>query len=188
MSSAARHALLACKLLVSGALLFVLYRQAPLDAIIALLMQANWLLMALIMLFLLGNTVLSAVKWRLFLKADGIEVPLQSLVVTYLIGSFFNVFLPSNIGGDSYRMLYTAQKSQQATRSVVAVIADRATGFLALVSLSLMASPLAAARLQAPALVLAPLCILIALSAALWALYQREPLRRPGPTVWIDDS
>jgi uncharacterized protein (TIRG00374 family) len=170
-----KHLLLALKLLVSGGLLTLLYRQTPLAEIGAVFRDCTWSLLAVIFVLLLVNTSLSALKWRILLLSDGIDIPLGKLVVSYLIGGFFNIFLPSNIGGDSYRIVDVMRKSREGTRSAASVLADRLTGFIALVSLSLVASVFVAQRLDRPGLILLPLVALLLL--VLFLLWQRTWVR-----------
>ena len=172
-----KHLLLACKLLVSGALLTLLYRQTPLAEIGAVFRDCTWSLLAVIFVLLLVNTSLSALKWRILLLSDGIDIPLGKLVVSYLIGGFFNIFLPSNIGGDSYRIVDVMEKSREGVRSAASVFADRLTGFIALVSLSLIASVFVAQRLDRPGLILLPLGALALLLLVLFLLWQRTWVR-----------
>ena len=80
----------------------------------------------------LVNIVLSSLKWRILLLSDQINIPLSKLVVSYVIGSFFNVFLPSTIGGDSYRIYDIMRQSGQGVRTAASVFADRLSGFIAL--------------------------------------------------------
>lgn len=104
MSGVRPHILLCLKVAVSLALLLLLYRNTPVQQIAAVLAQCQLLLLLPVGLLLLLNTTLSALKWRLLLLSDHIDIPLIKLVVSYLIAAFFNLFLPSNIGGDSYRI------------------------------------------------------------------------------------
>jgi uncharacterized protein (TIRG00374 family) len=127
-------------------------------------------------LFLI-NTVLSAQKWQLLLRSDGVHIPLSTLTVTYLVGSFYNMFLPSNIGGDSYRIYDIAKKSKQAVRSVASVFADRLSGFLALVILSCIASAVVAERIGNLVFFSTPFIILIILLSFLYALFKQTPFR-----------
>lgn len=98
-------------------------------------------------------------------------------MVSYLIGGFFNIFLPSNIGGDSYRIVDVMQRSREGVRSAASVFADRLTGFIALVSLSLVASVFVAQRLERPGLILLPLGALALLLLVLFLLWQRTWVR-----------
>lgn len=169
--------LFAGKLLVSFSLLFLLYKKTPVVAITGTLAQIDFLYLFPVALLLLVNTVVSAQKWRLLLRADDVKISLVTLTSTYLIGSFFNMFLPSNIGGDSYRIYDIAKKSSQGVRSAASVFADRFSGFLALVILSCLASFGVAFHLGRPLFIVAPLSILVLLLLVLYALIKQRPVR-----------
>ncbi len=172
-----KRLLLALKLLVSATLLFLLYQKTPLDQIKAVFSQCDVVLLGALFVILLFNTTLSALKWHILLRSDSIDIPLRKLVVSYLIGGFFNLFLPSNIGGDSYRIYDVMSRSQEGVRSAASVFADRLTGFLALVTLSLIASVFVSAKLAKPALIVLPLIILLALVLILFMLWKKTPVR-----------
>uniref|UniRef100_UPI004055BD26 lysylphosphatidylglycerol synthase transmembrane domain-containing protein n=1 Tax=Candidatus Electronema sp. TaxID=2698783 RepID=UPI004055BD26 len=169
--------LLGGKMLFSGTLMFLLYRKIPAGELTALLASLDLRFLPLILLLLFLNTAASAWKWRLFLLADGVNIPLATLTVTYLIGSFYNLFLPSNIGGDSYRIYDIAKKSSSGVRSAASVFADRFSGFLALVILSLLSSVLVARQFDNIFFFLGPLLILLILLAVLTALVKEKPVR-----------
>ena len=169
--------LLICKLLFSGGLLFLLYRKIPLQDLQGLLASVEYWFLLPISVLLFVNTVLSAWKWRLLLLADGVNIPLSTLTVTYLIGSFYNLFLPSSIGGDSYRIYDIAKKSSDGVRSAASVFADRFSGFLALVILSLISSILVAREFNNLMFFFGPLLILFLLLALLTALIKQKPIR-----------
>ncbi len=58
------------------------------------------------------------------------------------------MFLPSNIGGDSYRVYNVGSKTKEGVRSFTSVFADRFTGFLALVTIGLVGSIMGYAMLK----------------------------------------
>jgi uncharacterized protein (TIRG00374 family) len=165
------------KLLFSCGLLFLVYRKIPMDGLRGLLASMDYRFLLPIALLLFVNTVLSALKWRLLLQADGVNIPLSTLTVTYLIGSFYNLFLPSSIGGDSYRIYDIAKKSSDGVRSAASVFADRFSGFLALVILSLVSSVLVAREFNNLMFFIGPLLILLLLLAILIALVKQRPVR-----------
>ena len=126
-----KRLVLLAKLLVMTGLLAVLYRHVDFAAFRAALAGLKWGWLPLIYALFFLNTTLSSWKWQMLLRADGVRVPLGSLLASYLIGSFFNLFLPSSIGGDSYRVV-DASRHGGAAKSFASVFADRLTGFLAL--------------------------------------------------------
>jgi glycosyltransferase 2 family protein len=74
----------------------------------------------------------SAWKWQLLLAAQGLAVPTPALFNSYLVGLFFNNFLPSNIGGDVVRVHDVAKRTGQASAVTASVIAERLLAGLAL--------------------------------------------------------
>ena len=78
------------------------------------------------------NMWLTSMRWGMLLGADGLEVPTAKLFASHWIGSFFNFFMPSNIGGDVYRVADIAKKSGKAVNALASVFADRVLGFIAM--------------------------------------------------------
>lgn len=169
--------LIAVKMLVSFGLLFFLYSRTPINAISGILKNIDVRYLVPVVFLLILNTLLSAQKWRLFLQADDVHISLSTLMATYLIGSFYNIFLPSNIGGDSYRIYDIARRSSQKVRSAASVFADRFSGFLVLVTLSCIASIGVARHFGKPLFFLGPLLILTLLLIILYALVKQNPIR-----------
>jgi uncharacterized protein (TIRG00374 family) len=76
--------------------------------------------------------LVSAWKWQLLLAAQGLNVPVPALFGSYLVGLFFNNFLPSNIGGDVVRVHDVAKRTGHAAAVAASVIAERLLAGLAL--------------------------------------------------------
>ena len=158
-----RYFLILFKLAVSISLIVLLYRHTPLEQITSLLarIEVGYLLPIGMLLFV--NTVISARKWQIFLKADNLNLSLWDLTVSYMSGTFCNLFLPSNIGGDSYRIYDIARQSKEAARSAASVVADRLSGFVALVVLSFISSIGVAAAFGSVRLLIIPTLLLLSL-------------------------
>lgn len=173
----ARKLVPALRVLVSLLLIYLLYRKTDLRQIHAILSDARAgpLVVVFVQLFL--NTAISALKWRLFLRADGIQVPLAKLIASYLVGSFFNIFLPSNIGGDAYRIYDVAQYSRRTANSFMSVLADRLSGFVALVALGFLFGVLGYRSLPNPEVFLIPVVAMLGLAAVIGLLIQQRLAR-----------
>ena len=128
-----RNVFLLLRVAVSLLLLFLLYRRIEIGDLLGVFRTLHIAPLAGVFALMLLNTVLHAWKWMLLLKADGIHLPFGSLLATYLAGSFFNMFLPSNIGGDAYRVYDVARFSKRGAHAFASVLADRVTGYFALV-------------------------------------------------------
>lgn len=157
-------------------MLLLLYRNTPLQQIWAVLSRSSFSFLILVGGIVLVNIVLSSLKWRVLLLSDQIDIPLRKLVVSYVIGGFFNVLLPSTIGGDSYRIYDIMRKSGQGVRTAASVFADRLSGFIALTFLSLIASFFVAIKIDKPFLAVLPLAVLAGLFLVLYLLWRRTPV------------
>ena len=133
------------KLAVTAVLLWLLYRKVDFDAFAKIFANADgrWIPAYFAIAFL--NMYLSSLRWRLFLRADGIEVPVRQLFASHWIASFCNFFLPSTVGGDVYRVADVGAKSGSVARGGASVFMDRLCGFLAMSFLGFL-FPLAGLR------------------------------------------
>ena len=83
---------------------------------------------------------LMTVRWQIILKQYGQNISLKKLYEFYLIGLFFNNFLPTSIGGDIVRIYKVVGDSEDRTAGFASVILERILGiastlFLAITSL-----------------------------------------------------
>ncbi len=127
---------------LSAATLALLWRQVGGRQVWAILRGARpELLAAAWGLFLVG-IVIRTFRWRSLLGGLGIRPPLWKLGYLYLVGSFFNAFLPSGFGGDVVRVLELRHDARDAA-VIGTVLVDRLTGILSLMALGLLALPFA---------------------------------------------
>src|SRR5262249_2916100 len=63
--------------------------------------KVSYLLIGLV-LYPIGQ-IICAIKWQYLARALGINKDLKPMVGLYFIGMFFNLFLPTSIGGDITR-------------------------------------------------------------------------------------
>ena len=130
------------KAAVSVALLWILFTRVDVSRLWLVARQASpsWLIAALALY--LGMTLTSTWRWALLLKAQHLEVPFRSLTASFLVATFFNNFLPSNIGGDVVRIADTAPVARSRTLATTVVLLDRGIGLLALVLVAAVGSTL----------------------------------------------
>ena len=149
-----------------------------------------WLTSALGLYLLM--VLASAWRWGLLLDAQGVPVPARTLAGSFLVATFFNNFLPSNIGGDVVRIADTARPAGSKTLATAVVLVDRGIGLLGLVLLAAVAgsvvgdtgaSPVPASLLWA-AFGGATLAAAPALLAPAWVIRLLGPLRRLNPE-WV---
>jgi hypothetical protein len=87
------------------------------------------------LLFLL----LSNLRWKLLLDAQGMRLGFSRLMKIFLVGIFFNNLLPTTIGGDVARILYT-RGPKGGARAISVILMDRGIGFIGLFFLAGLAA------------------------------------------------
>ncbi len=142
----ARWVKFAVRLAVSALLIGWALRSVDIGAVGRSLsgIRYGWYGLAL-MLHVVG-VLISAWRWHLLLRAQGVRAPVGYLTTSYLVGFFFNNFLPGSVGGDVYRAWDTVRFSGDKARSFAVILVERATG---LVTLLFLASAVALSRVPA---------------------------------------
>ena len=156
------------KLVISAVLLWWLFGRTDVGRLWIQIRGASlpWLAVALALYLLMILT--SAWRWGFLLSAQRIEIPATTLVASYLVATFFNNFLPSNIGGDVVRIRDTVNQAGSKTLATLIVLIDRALGLMGLLVVAAIGS-IAVADQATGAMPIGPLIIWAALAALLTA-------------------
>ncbi|MBZ0266580.1 flippase-like domain-containing protein, partial [bacterium] len=86
-----------------------------------------------------GGLVISALRWKVLLAAAGVPVSLARATRLYFIGYFFNLLLPTTVGGDVVR---ASGIGRAASLSLVggSIVIERLLGFGCLLGIGITAS------------------------------------------------
>ena len=121
------------KLILSLSLIaYLLTRKAPIPKIIQDLGDADFFWLAVAFSLHAFGLFASAYRWQILARAQGDEVPLAYLAKSYLVGTFFNNFLPSRFGGDIVRIWDGSRYSRSLVKSSAIVLVERLTGIMVL--------------------------------------------------------
>ncbi len=163
------------KLAVSGVLLYFLITKAGGRAIIANIRLSNPLAFIVAVGMYILATLLSSLRWKLLIPSN---VETSKLFGMYMIGAFFNNYLPGIIGGDGVKAYYLSRelkahgslpghydiekKGKYRTLdklilhenivSIASVFMDRYIGISALLSISMIAFPFSLKYLEGASL------------------------------------
>jgi hypothetical protein len=121
------------KATVSGVLLWVLFSRVELARLWTLAQTASPLWLGGALGLYVAMILASAWRWGLLLRAQGVFLRFGTLTSSFLVATFFNNFLPSNIGGDVVRVADTAPAAGSKTLAATIVLIDRGLGLLGLV-------------------------------------------------------
>ena len=75
----------------------------------------------------------AAFRWHVLLKVQGIRLTLPRLAGLFLIGMFYNQFLPGGTGGDIIKSYLLLKETDRKAGALLAVVFDRFIGLVALV-------------------------------------------------------
>jgi len=126
------------KFAVTAAALYFVLRKINVADILELYRQSNlFYILAALVAFSFSKLV-SAIRLNMFFSAIGLKLDEKTNIRLYLLGMFYNLFLPGGIGGDGYKIYLLQKTYQTGTKKIFgAMLADRLSGMVALVVLAL---------------------------------------------------
>ena len=161
--------LLLAKLAVSTGLVVFVLSGIDYEQVARQLGDASVVLAGLASLVMLASHFLGVMQWRVFLRAQRLDLPFGRCLVYYYTGQFFNNFLLSSVGGDIVRMFDVAYNEKiRKGRVLASILVDRVFGLVCLIMLGLVALPFFIARQPAN---LAPVLVLYTVFAGIMVLF-----------------
>ncbi len=129
----------ALKILLSIAALLFVFSKINIKQILEVAKHADFLLLLLALcLFIISKTIASLRLNRFFRQIDIFLSDLNNLKL-YLLGMFYNIFLPGGIGGDGYKIYLLQKLFKIPTKKIFwSVFIDRLSGVLALFVLAML--------------------------------------------------
>jgi uncharacterized protein (TIRG00374 family) len=126
------------KLSVSCGLLYLVLSRAGIGRVVSLIININpWAFASAVLMYVACQFV-SSIRWQMLLKD---RFSLRRLFPLYLLGSFFNTFLPGLVGGDAVKSYYLYRETGKGTQSLASVFMDRYIGLTSLMAIGLIAFP-----------------------------------------------
>lgn len=138
--SKARHRitnLLKVAISLLGLLMIVLTQD--MNEVFQLLRNMDWLPFLGALFLSIAGVPVRAFRWGSLVWALGVRVRWPRLVELYFVGSFFNMFLPTGLGGDAVKMYELSRAEHKAAPAISSVLVDRFLGLLVLFAMALVA-------------------------------------------------
>jgi glycosyltransferase 2 family protein len=121
------------KILVTGALLYFVFQKIDLEAVRGVYGQSRPLYFLLAIFTFFCSQVVSSYRLLGFFRAKGMHLRFWYNLKLYLLGMFYNLFLPGGIGGDGYKIyLLRNRYSFSGKKLLTAIFLDRLSGLWAL--------------------------------------------------------
>lgn len=97
--------------------------------------RKSWVLLGI--LIYAGVEVTGALRWHILLRVQNIRISFWRVFQLFMVGVFFNVFLPGAVGGDVVKIFYLLKETrQQKAAAFLTVLMDRLLGLLALIAMT----------------------------------------------------
>lgn len=121
------------KIAVSAVLLYFVFTKIPFPDVARLWKRAEPAALVFAAFFFLASQVASARRLQYFLAANHFHLSFRSNIELYLLGMFYNFFIPGGIGGDAYKV-YVLNKTfgWNARQLTSSLFNDRLSGLLAI--------------------------------------------------------
>jgi uncharacterized membrane protein YbhN (UPF0104 family) len=114
-----------------GLLSWLVAQSGPGDLLEAFLGISRQTWAAAFLMFLLSQ-LLAATRWCILARALDFAGRWSAYLKFYFVGMYFNLFLPSSVGGDVFRALFICQGKPLRLRAAYSVVADRLLGLTAM--------------------------------------------------------
>ena len=143
----------AIKALISLALIGFLLNRTDLQTLGALFRSLRVpVFLASFLLYIVAQ-ILSTLRWRCLLQAEKINLSVWRLISLYFEGMFFNLMLPTLIGGDVVRGYQVFHLTKQHEASLASILVERLSGYVALVTIACIALIVTREHLREPVVV-----------------------------------
>jgi len=121
------------KIAISAILIYFIFTKVDLQVILNTVKKTNPLYLSFAILFFVISKVIASIRLNLYFHQLDVKLTQKSNLKLYLLGMFFNLFLPGGIGGDAYKGYLIKKKFEVDTKKVISVLLlDRLSGLLLL--------------------------------------------------------
>lgn len=127
------------KLILTGLALYLVFRKIDTEQLLQLVKTIQWVwLIPAILLFVLSK-VFTALRLNQYFRNIGLQISEKLNLRLYLIGMFYNLFLPGGIGGDGYKVYLLNKHFKTPIKKLLqSALLDRLGGLVAIVFLLLV--------------------------------------------------
>lgn len=128
-----KYAIVLLKLVVSVSALIYVFYKIPFGEVWQVAKTSKLIFLALALLFFILSKIVAAYRLQYFFQKVDVHISDHINLKLYLLGMFYNLFLPGGIGGDGYKIYRITKGSDTKGKKVFgAVLTDRVSGISAL--------------------------------------------------------
>lgn len=126
----------ALKLLLTGLALYLVFQKIDTEQLWQIAKTIHWIWLIPAVLLFVASKVFTAFRLNLYFKNIGLQISESQNWRLYLIGMFYNLFLPGGIGGDGYKVYLLNKEFKTPVKKLIkSALLDRLGGLVAIVFL-----------------------------------------------------
>ena len=123
----------AAKLGLTGFALFLVFRKIDTEQLLAIVKTIQWYWLIPAVLLFVVSKVFTAFRLNQYFKNIGLYISEELNLKLYLIGMFYNLFLPGGIGGDGYKVYLLNKHFKTPVKKLIqSALLDRLGGLVAI--------------------------------------------------------
>ncbi len=120
------------KIIISAILLYFVVHKVNFKEIFWAIENANFNILLFALFLHIIGLFLSVLRWKILLTIQNVKAKIGFLYLSYWVATFFNLFLPSTVGGDTVRAYDSWKLGDNKEKAFAVIILDRFLGLLAL--------------------------------------------------------
>ena len=110
--------------------IFWVSREQRWNRLVQIFRQMNISVFAAVLGIFIISQIIIGLRWWLLLRSQHIFINFWAVVRLYLLGWFYNNFMPGSVGGDLLRAWYVTKHTDKKFEAVLTVFIDRVIGLL----------------------------------------------------------
>lgn len=127
------------KIAISVLALYFVFTQIEYNSVLEIYKSSNPVLLFTALLAFIISKWIASIRLNRFFRSIEIFISELQNIRLYLLGMFYNLFLPGGIGGDGYKIYLLNKKTEIKTRKIFwSVLVDRLNGVYALFCLAVI--------------------------------------------------
>lgn len=127
------------RVVLTAAMLAWLSTNVDMQNVGRVLAEADMVLLLPAVVMYLLSIFCAAWRWQQLLEGMNIALSLLKLLRLVFVGAFFNMFLPSSVGGDLMKMVLLAPDLERREAAIASVLMDRVVGLAVTIGVGLVA-------------------------------------------------
>ena len=100
------------------------------NRLVQIFRQMNLSVFAAVLAIFIISQIIIGLRWWLLLRSQKISISFWAVVKLYLLGWFYNNFMPGSVGGDLLRAWYVTKHTDKRFEAALSVFVDRLIGLL----------------------------------------------------------